>query len=234
MTHSPRTLFTLLLASLLFVGCGLSIEKSKPLTFVAPLQGVWIDSADSDIELRVMVTGGNYPFNGQFSFAADIVDTDAGTTTSYVGSADGETFELRDPATGALLLSGSVTEEALTSLLLSDQRVFSKPFVPDFLSGTWQDVNFSDRRYHFDSDNGSGTATGCALIPVGVEDDIGGVTIATYTGDAIDLFRVKNSTGAVRISAPGFFVGASSIRIQRVNGFVHLQRVDQIGICPPG
>ena len=63
MTYSPRTLFTLLFASSLLVGCGLSIEKSKPLTFVAPLQGVWTDSADADIELRITVTGGNYPFN---------------------------------------------------------------------------------------------------------------------------------------------------------------------------
>ena len=147
MTHSPRTLLTLLLTSLLFVGCGLSIEKSKPLTFVAPLQGVWTDSADADVELRITVTGGNYPFNGQFGFAADIVDTGAGTTTSYVGSADGETFELRDPGTNAVLLTGLISELDLTSLLLSDLSVFNKPFVPDFLSGTWQDVNFVDRTY---------------------------------------------------------------------------------------
>ena len=60
------------------------------------------------------------------------------------------------------------------------------------------------------------------------------MTIATYTGDVIDLFRVTEPSGIVNVSAPGFFVGASSIRIKRVNGFIHLQRVDAIGACPPG
>ena len=233
MTQTPRTLLALMFGAFLTVGCGLSIERSKPLIFVAPLEGVWTDTTDSDVELRVAITGGGYPFNGQFSFTADIVDTGSGATTSYVGSADEETFELRDPMTNALLLSGSMTELDLTLLLLSDLRVFTKPFVPDFLSGTWQDVNVADREYHLDTDNGNGVAQGCALIPVSLTDDVGGTLFVDYTGDTIDLFRVVEPTGLIRVSAPGFFVGASAMRIKRVNGFVHLQRVNRISACPP-
>jgi hypothetical protein len=34
------------------------------------------------------------------------------------------------------------------------------------------------------------------------------------------------------VKAPAFFVGHSAIRVKRIDGYIHLQRVDRVETCP--
>jgi hypothetical protein len=154
--HRRLPLFTILLV---LPACGLSIEASEPLVFVAPLEGTWVLETDPSTELRVSVPGGQPRFAGQFDFAADLVTP--GGTTSYDGSADEELVTLRDPATGAILLDAVFLDN--TMIRLSDGRIFRKAFTQDLL-GVWQDVNYPTRFYIVEVQQPTaGTASGCAV-----------------------------------------------------------------------
>ena len=210
------------------VGCGISIEDSAPLTFVAPLEGTWTLNLDTDVELRITIPGGQDLFATDFTFSAEIED--AGGTTEYDGTASGQTFELRDPDTGALVLSGEMLLESASTLLLSDGSIYGKTFDPDFTTGTWQDVNHPTRYYKFVSQDAT-TAAGCAVDTDPDQDEVEGTLTALFTGEDIDEFRVSDG-GALTVRAPAFFYGASAMRIRRIEGFLHLQRVDRDEPCP--
>ncbi|MHC4848592.1 MAG: hypothetical protein ACYTEG_09075, partial [Planctomycetota bacterium] len=150
----------LLLPALLFglTACGLSIEASNPLLYVAQLEGTWTGEANPANEFRVTIPGGQPKFVGTFDFTVDVV-TPGGTTT-YDGSADEESITLRDQGTGAVVLTGEMVEN--TYLRLSDGRAFIKPFAADFI-GVWEDVNVAGRFYKIDSQPaGPDTSIGCA------------------------------------------------------------------------
>ena len=221
----------LLLAALSALpACGISIEASEPLVFVAPLEGTWELETNPATQFQVSIPGGQPRFTGQFDFSADLVAP--GGTTSYDGSADEESFTLRDPGTGALLLDGRFLDN--TMLRLSDGRVFVKSFAPDFV-GVWEDVNHADRFYVLESQQGgAGIALGCAVFrdPERTSAEAEGPLDVTYRGDEIDVWRVEEATALLAVRAPAVFVGHSAIRIKRIDGYIHLQRVDRVETCP--
>ncbi|MHC4848751.1 MAG: hypothetical protein ACYTEG_09885, partial [Planctomycetota bacterium] len=92
-----------LLPALLFglTACGLTIEASNPLLYVAQLEGTWTGEANPANEFRVTIPGGQPKFVGTFDFTVDVV-TPGGTTT-YDGSADEESITLRDQGSGAVV-----------------------------------------------------------------------------------------------------------------------------------
>jgi hypothetical protein len=236
MMHSmTRTLQRLLAATILLggaVGCGIPISESAPLSFVAPLEGTWTLRTDSDVELRITIPGGQDLFASDFVFGAEIVDTATGATTSYDGSASGQTFELRDPDTAALVLTGEMVLESASTLSLSDGSVYDKEFDPDLTSGTWQDVNRPTRYYKFvTQDDMARTAAGCAADIDPNDDDIEGELTASFDGEDLLEFRVTDG-GLLTIRSVGYFYGASAMRIRRVEGFLHLQRIDRNDACP--
>ena len=221
-----------LLPALLFVltACGLSIEASNPLLYVAQLEGTWTGEANPANEFRVIISGGQPKFVGTFDFTVDVV-TPGGTTT-YDGSADEESITLRDQGSGAVVLTGELVEN--TYLQLSDGRAFIKPFQPDF-QGVWQDVNVPDRFYVLGASPGaSGIVTGCAdaASSNAAEGELQGTVAVTYSGDEFDPWQVDSDVAILRVSAPGFFVGHSAIRVKRIDGYIHLQRVDRVETCP--
>ena len=196
--------------------CGVSIENSKPLLFVAPLEGTWTLDTDPNTEFRVTIPGGQPLFGAQFDFTVDIVD--AGGTTTYDGSADEQTLTLRDPGTGATVLTGEFLENSMFGL--SDGRRFVKPFDVD-LTGVWQDVNQPGRYYVVEAQGYVATVVN------------GGVVTVLYDHDDIESWRVYDTdTGLLAVRAPGFFVGHSAIRIKRIDGYIHLQRANRTESCP--
>ena len=213
--------------------CGLSVERSEPLVNVAPLEGTWTLETDPNSEFRVSVPGGQPLFTAQFNFTVDIVGF--GGTTSFDGSADEETITLRDQGTGAVVLTGSVIDNEF--LQLSDGRMFTKAFTPEFV-GTWQDVNVPSRFYVLESQSSptAGIADGCSIIRASegtvLKKNIEGTVEVDYDGDTIALWRITEDE-ILSLRAPGFFVGYSAIRIKRIEGFIHLQRVDRAEACPP-
>jgi hypothetical protein len=43
---------------------------------------------------------------------------------------------------------------------------------------------------------------------------------------------VQDTVGYLAVRAPAFFVGYSAIRIKRIDGYIHLQRIDSPNDCP--
>jgi len=232
MTRTIQRTLSVAILLLSAVGCGVAISDSRPLTFVAPLEGTWTQRTNSAVELRITIPGGQDLFAGDFDFTAEIVDTNTNDTTSYAGSATELTFELRDPDTDAIVLTGEMLLESAAALVLSDGDTYDKSFRPDLTSGVWQDVNHPTRFYHFESqDDVAETAGGCATDTEPNSDDIEGVLIAEFAGEDVPVFRVTDG-GVLSIRSAGFFYGASAMRVKRVDGFLHLQRVDLVGACP--
>ncbi|MHC4953447.1 MAG: hypothetical protein ACYTGZ_06125 [Planctomycetota bacterium] len=232
MTASHTRILATLFVAFAAVACGLPISESKPLTYVAPLEGTWINTSDPDVEFRFIIPGGQDLFAPQFSFTAEMEDVSGGAVTTYAGTADADTFELRDPGTGALLLTGQMVLDGTELFELSDGSIYSKPFVPNLLTGTWVDVNFPDREYRFESQDAV-TASGCAEVLEATKDDpdLDGNVNLEYDGEDITEFRVDKDD-VIRVLAGGRFFGASAMRINRVGGFLHLQRVDKFSSCP--
>lgn len=222
---------TILIATLVALpACGIPIDESAPLVFVAPLEGTWVLETDPATELQVSIPGGQPEFTAQFDFTADLVTP--GGTTSFDGSADEESITLRDPGTGAILLDGRLPDN--TILELSDGRIFRKAFVPA-LVGVWEDVNYPTRFYVVESQQGAaGTAVGCAVDrdPERSSLDAQGALDVAYQGDLIDLWRVSEDAGLLAVRAPAIFVGYSAIRIKRIDGYIHLQRANKVEVCP--
>ena len=223
-------------ALIVFVtACGISIEASEPLAFVAQLEGTWTLETDANTEFRVTIPGGQPLYATQFDFAVDIVSP-SGTTT-YDGTADERSITLRDPGSGALVLAGAISQNEF--LRLTDGRVFTKPFEPS-LPGIWEDVNVPGRRYVVEIQQASeglneGNASGCARPAsnrVASTEEVEGALTINYRGDVIDLWRVEEGSGILAVRAPGYFVGHSAIRVKRIEGFIHLQRVDRVEACP--
>jgi hypothetical protein len=63
------------------------------------------------------------------------------------------------------------------------------------------------------------------------EDEIDGTLRIVYLGDLIQTFEVQTEGGLLRVRSPGAFLGTSAIRIDRIEGFLHLQRRDVNGTC---
>jgi hypothetical protein len=220
----------LLLTLCALPACGISIEASEALVVVAPLDGTWELETDPNTELVITVPGGQPRFTAQFDFTADIV-TPSGTT-SYDGSADERSVTLRDPGTGAILLDATLMDN--TMLRLSDGRIFRKAFNADLI-GVWQDVNYPSRFYIVDAVLVPGRAVaGCAVDQdqkIATRDAQGRLGV-TYEGDTIGLWRVEETGTILAVSAPAYFVGFSAIRVKRIDGYIHLQRVDRAERCP--
>jgi len=208
--------------------CGISISASEPLTYVAPLEGTWTSETDANVEFRMSVAGGQPLYETQFDFTAEL--DDGGGTTSYDGTADGDAITLRDPGSGAVVLTGTIEDN--TMLRLEDGRTFTKPFEPE-LVGVWQDVNYPER-YYIVTAQSNNLASGCAVSnspDLRAQDAEGDLDIA-FAGVDISLWRVIDDSGLLTVRAPAFFVGYSSIRVKRIDGYIHLQRVDEPVSCP--